>query len=76
MEQAKKLVLHVLFRCDSLSITTPVSPLANEFDVRSVKATRASELGSCQSNLCNSGDYERLRKSKDSIKDFFENVIF
>ena len=34
-----------------LLITTPVSLLANEFDVRSVFA-RASELGSCQSNLC------------------------
>ena len=32
----KKLVLHVQLRCGSLSITTPVSLLANEFDVRSV----------------------------------------
>ena len=31
----KKLVLHVHLRCGSLSITTPVSHLANEFDVRS-----------------------------------------
>ena len=31
----KRLVLHVRLRCGSLSITTPVSPLANEFDVRS-----------------------------------------
>ena len=31
----KKLVLHVRLRCGSLSITTPVSHLANEFDVRS-----------------------------------------
>ena len=30
------LVLHVPLRCGSLSITTPVSLLANEFDVRSV----------------------------------------
>ena len=29
----KKLVLHVRLRCGSLSITTPVSLLANEFDV-------------------------------------------
>ena len=29
-------VLHVRLRCGSLSITTPVSLLANEFDVRSV----------------------------------------
>ena len=32
----KKLILHVRLSCDSLSITTPVSLLANEFDVRSV----------------------------------------
>ena len=31
----KKLVLHVQLRCGSLTITTPVSHLANEFDVRS-----------------------------------------
>ena len=30
------LILHVRLRCGSLSITTPVSLLANEFDVRSV----------------------------------------
>ena len=29
-------VLHVRLRCGSLSITTPVSLLENEFDVRSV----------------------------------------
>ena len=28
--------MHVRLRCGSLSITTPVSFLANEFDVRSV----------------------------------------
>ena len=32
----KWLVLHVRFRCASLSIATPVSLLANEIDVRSV----------------------------------------
>ena len=31
-----RLVLHMRLRCGSLSITTPVSLLANEFDVRSV----------------------------------------
>ena len=38
MEQTKRLVLHdiVLLRCGSLSITTPVSLLANEFNVRSL----------------------------------------
>ena len=29
-------VLHVRLRCGSLLITTPVSLLANEFDVRSI----------------------------------------
>ena len=32
----EKLVLHVRLGCGSLSITTPVSLLANEFDVRSI----------------------------------------
>ena len=31
----KKFVLHVRLGCSSMSITTPVSHLANEFDVRS-----------------------------------------
>ena len=31
-----RLVSHMRLRCGSLSITTPVSLLANEFDVRSV----------------------------------------
>ena len=35
---------------------------------------RESELGSCQSNLCHSRDYERLQKSKDSLKACFKNV--
>ena len=32
----KSLVLHVRLGCGSLSFTTPVSLLANEFDVRSI----------------------------------------
>ena len=32
----KRLVLHVRLKCGSLSITTSLSLLANEFDVRSV----------------------------------------
>ena len=31
-----KLVLHMQFRCGSLSITAPVSLLTNEFNVQSV----------------------------------------
>ena len=43
----KRHVLHVRLGCGSLSITAPVSLLANEFDVRG-RIARASELGSCQ----------------------------
>ena len=44
----------------SLSIITPVSLLANEFNVRSI-LHGASDLGSCQSNVCNiSCGYEQL----------------
>ena len=32
----KRLVLHVRLRCGLLSITSPVSVLANEFDIQSV----------------------------------------
>ena len=38
------------------------------------RIARASDLGSCQSNLCHSWGYERLQKSKDSLKACFENV--
>ena len=37
-----RLVSHVGLGCSSLSITTPVSLLANEFDVRSVLHRQAS----------------------------------
>ena len=46
----KKLFLHMPLRCGSLSITTPVSHLANEFDVRSELHGQVS-FGSCQSNF-------------------------
>ena len=51
-----------------LSITTPVSLLGNEFDVRSLLH------GRYQSNLCHSWGYERLQKSNGSLKDWLENV--
>ena len=35
-EANKRLVLHVRLRCGSLSIITPVSLLANEFDVQGI----------------------------------------
>ena len=38
----KRFVLHGRLRCGSLSITTPESFLANEFDVRSVKHGQVS----------------------------------
>ena len=40
----------------------------------STRIARASELGSCQSNSCISRSFERLHKSKDSLKECFENV--
>ena len=45
-EANKKLVLQVRLRCGSLLITTPVSLLANEFDVRSALHRQVSCL--CQ----------------------------
>ena len=48
---------HVRLRCGLLSNITLVSHLANDFDVQSVLQARvagASELGSCQTTLCNS----------------------
>ena len=38
----KKLVLHMGLRCGSLSITTPVSLMLNEFNVRSVLTRQVS----------------------------------
>ena len=38
----KQEVLHVRLGCGSLPITTPVSHLANEFDVRSVLSVQVS----------------------------------
>ena len=69
----KKLVLHVPLRCGSLSITTPVSHLANEFDVWS-EMHGAVSLAAVNQILCHSWGYERLQKSKDSLKVCFENV--
>ena len=66
----KDLVLHVWLRCGSLS---PVSYLANEFDVRSVLHGQVS-LAAINQSLCNSWGYERLQKSKDSLKACLGNV--
>ena len=47
------IVLHVQLRCGSLSITTPVSHLANEFDVRSELHGQVS-LAAFNQILCHS----------------------
>ena len=66
----KKLVLHVRLRYGSLSITTPVSHLANEFDVRS-ELQGQMRLAAVNQILSNSRGYERFQKSEDSLKDCF-----
>ena len=48
-----RLVLHVRLMCGSLSITTPVSLVANEFDVQSVLQGQVS-LVAVNQMLCNS----------------------
>ena len=60
-------------RCGSLSITTLVSLLGNKSDVWSVLHGQKS-LAAVNQILCNSWGYEQLQKSKDSLKDCFENV--
>ena len=61
------LVLHVQLRCSSLSITTPVSQLDNEFDVPSELQGQVS-LAAVNQILCSSWGYEQLQNSKDSLK--------
>ena len=62
-------VFHVRLRCGSLSIKTPVSFLANEFDVGSVLH------GEAVNQICViHGAMNGLQKSKDLFKDCFENV--
>ena len=56
-----------------MSITTPVSHLANEFDVQSELHGQVS-LAAVNQILCHLWGYEWLQKSKDSLKACFENV--
>ena len=49
----KRLVLHMGLRCGSMSITTPVSLLANEFDVKSELHGQVS-LAAVNETLCHS----------------------
>ena len=69
----KRLVLHVRIRCGSLSITTPVSLLANEFDVRSVLHGQVSLAAVNQIYVIHEA-MNGCKKSKDSLKARFENV--
>ena len=66
-------MLHVQLRCGSLSITTPVSDQANEFNVRSKLHGQVS-LAAVNQILCSSYGYERFQNSKDSLKACLENV--
>ena len=69
----KRLVLHVRLRCGSLSITIPVSLLANEFDVRSVLHWQVS-LGAVNRICVFHKAMNGCKKSKDSLKAGFENA--
>ena len=63
--------------CGSLSITTPVSLLSNEFDVRSVLHVHSEEQLSMAAfnQICAiHGAMGCCKKSKDSLKDCFEDV--
>ena len=55
------LVLHVRHRRGSLSITTPVSLLANEFDVRSIMHGQVSLAAVNQIYVIHEAIYERLQ---------------
>ena len=55
------LVLHVRHRRGSLSITTPVSFLANEFDVRSIMHGQVSLAAVNQIYVIHEAIYERLQ---------------
>ena len=68
----KKLVLHVQLRCGSLSITIPMSHLANEFDVRSELHGQVS-LAVVNQIMCRSWGYERVQTSKDLLKAQWDN---
>ena len=57
-----------------LAVNHNTSVTSGEWARCSKRVARASELGSCKSNLCNLWGYERLQKSKDLLKDCFENV--
>ena len=56
--------------CFARAITTPVSHLANEFDIRSELHGQVG-LAAVNKIVCRSRGYQRLQKSKDLLKDCF-----
>ena len=70
---SKKRVLHVRLRCGWLSITTPVSLLANDFDVRSV-LQRQQSLSAVNQIYVIHEAMNGCKKSKHSLKACFENI--
>ena len=71
----KKLVLHMRLRCGSISITTPASHLADEFDVQSANCTgKLAWKLSIKFCVLHEAMNGCKKKSKDSLKASFENV--
>ena len=68
----QRLDLHERLRCGSLSITRPVSFLANEFNVRGVLHGQVSLAAVNQ--ICVIHEAINGCKNLDSLKDCFKNV--
>ena len=66
----KRLVLHMRIRCGLLSITTSVSILANELDVRSTLHGQVSLATVNHIYVI----HEVMNSCKDSLKACFENI--
>ena len=66
-EANKRFVVHIQIRCGSLSITTTVSLLVNEFDVRS-KLHRQVSLEAVNHIYVFHEVMNCCKKSKDSLK--------
>ena len=69
----QKVVLQMRLRCGSLSITTPVSLLANEFDVLSLLQGQVSLAPVSQIYVFHEA-MNSCKKSIDSLKTYIENV--
>ena len=63
--------MHVRLGCGCLSVTTPVSLLANEFDVRSVLHGQVSLAAVNQMSLILEA-MKGCKKSKDSLKNCYK----